>query len=133
MYFPRSLFARLNEELEKLNEELEKKNETLLKEGEKPKPLKMLFKNPRNAASGSLRQLDSSVTARRPLHFYAWGVGGCEGVEFRDELEIYKALRKWGFSVEKPKTAGTLTRLLSTEESLSKKETPSIMRSMERL
>ena len=100
--FPRSLFARLNEELKKLNEELEKENETLLKEKKKPKPLKMLFKNPRNAASGSLRQLDSSVTARRPLYFYAWGIGGCDGVEFRDELEIYKALRKWGFSVEEP-------------------------------
>ena len=101
--FPRSLFARLNEELEKLNEELEKENETLLKEEKKPKPLRMLFKNPRNAASGSLRQLDSSVTARRPLHFYAWGVGGCEGVDFRDELEIYEALCKWGFSVEEPR------------------------------
>ena len=104
--FPRSLFSRLNKELEKLNEELEKENETLLKEGKKPKPLKMLFKNPRNAASGSLRQLDSSVTARRPLHFYAWGVGGCEGVDFRDELEIYEALCKWGFSVEEPKGCG---------------------------
>ena len=104
--FPRSLFARLNEELEKLNEELEKENETLLKEEKKPKPLRMLFKNPRNAASGSLRQLDSSVTARRPLHFYAWGVGGCEGVDFRDELEIYEALCKWGFSVEEPKGCG---------------------------
>ena len=101
--FPRSLFVRLNEELEKLNEKLEKENETLLKEEKKPKPLRMLFKNPRNAASGSLRQLDSSVTARRPLHFYAWGVGGCEGVDFRDELEIYEALCKWGFSVEEPR------------------------------
>lgn len=100
--FPRSLFAKLNEELKKLNEELEKENETLLKEEKKPKHPKMLFKNPRNAASGSLRQLDSSVTARRPLHFYAWGVGECEGVNFRDELEIYESLRKWGFSVEKP-------------------------------
>lgn len=102
--FPRSLFAKLNEELKKLNKELEKENETLLKEEKKLKPLRMLFKNPRNAASGSLRQLDSSVTARRPLHFYAWGVGGCEGVDFRDELEIYESLRKWGFSVEEPKS-----------------------------
>ena len=101
--FPKSVFAKLNEELKKLNEELEKENETLLKEDKKPKPLKMLFKNPRNAASGSLRQLDSSVTARRPLHFYAWGVGGCEGVDFRDELEIYEAFHKWGFRVEEPK------------------------------
>ncbi|MYB26108.1 MAG: NAD-dependent DNA ligase LigA [Candidatus Dadabacteria bacterium] len=101
--FPKSLFAKLNEELKKLNEKLEKDNETLLKEDKKLKPLKMLFKNPRNAASGSLRQLDSSVTARRPLHFYAWGVGSCEGMDFRDELEIYKAFRKWGFIAEEPR------------------------------
>ena len=100
--FPKSLFAKLNEELRKLNEELEKENETLLKENKKPKPPRMLFKNPRNAASGSLRQLDSSVTARRPLHFYAWGVGGCEGTDFRDELQIFEAFRKWGFLVEEP-------------------------------
>lgn len=100
--FPKSLFAKLNEELEKLNEKLEKENENLLKEDKKPKPLRMLFKNPRNAASGSLRQLDSSVTARRPLHFYAWGVGGCEGMDFRDEIEIYEAFRKWGFNIEPP-------------------------------
>ena len=100
--FPKSLFAKLNEELRKLNEELEKENETLLKENKKPKPPRMLFKNPRNAASGSLRQLDSSVTARRPLHFYAWGVGGCEGADFRDELQIFEAFRKWGFLVEEP-------------------------------
>ncbi|MCY3826905.1 MAG: NAD-dependent DNA ligase LigA [Candidatus Dadabacteria bacterium] len=101
--FPKSLFAKLNEELKKLNEGLEKENETLLKEEKKPKPLKMLFKNPRNAASGSLRQLDSSVTARRPLHFYAWGVGSCEGVDFRDELAIYEAFHKWGFIAEEPR------------------------------
>ncbi|MXZ47691.1 MAG: NAD-dependent DNA ligase LigA [Candidatus Dadabacteria bacterium] len=101
--FPKSLFAKLNEELKKLNEELEKENETLLKEDKKPKPLRTLFKNPRNAASGSLRQLDSSVTARRPLHFYAWGVGSCEGVDLRDELEIYEAFHKWGFIAEEPR------------------------------
>ena len=101
--FPKSLFAKLNKELEKLNEELEKENETLLKEDKKPKPPRMLFKNPRNAASGSLRQLDSSVTARRPLYFYAWGVGGCDGMDLRDELEIYEAFRKWGFQVEEPR------------------------------
>ncbi|MYF47999.1 MAG: NAD-dependent DNA ligase LigA, partial [Candidatus Dadabacteria bacterium] len=76
---------------------------TLLKEEKKPKPLRMLFKNPRNAASGSLRQLDSSVTARRPLHFYAWGVGGYEGANLGDEFGIYDALRKWGFSFEEPR------------------------------
>lgn len=101
--FPKNLFAKLNEELQRLNKELEKENETLLKENKKPRPIRTLFKNPRNAASGSLRQLDSSVTARRPLHFYAWGVGGCDGMDLRDELEIYEAFRKWGFQVEEPR------------------------------
>ena len=119
--FPRSLFGKLNEELQKLNEELEKENETLLKEEKKPKPLRMLFKNPRNAASGSLRQLDSSVTARRPLHFYAWGVGGVEGADFRDELRIYDALRKWGFSIEEPRSCRGIDEAIEYGEELEKK------------
>lgn len=98
--FPLGEFAKLNEELGKLNKRLEKENAVLEKESRKPKPLRTLFKNPRNAASGSLRQLDPSVTARRPLRFYAWGVGECEGADFEDELRIYRALRDWGFLVE---------------------------------
>ncbi len=50
-------------------DDFEKINEERLKEGETP------FANPRNAAAGSLRQLDSSVTAKRRLVFYPWGVG----------------------------------------------------------
>ncbi|HXG30310.1 MAG TPA: NAD-dependent DNA ligase LigA [Thermodesulfobacteriota bacterium] len=60
-----------------------------------------IFANPRNAASGSLRQLDSSITARRPLDFYAWGVGEVIGHEFKTEWEVMERLRKWGFKVEK--------------------------------
>ena len=119
--FPQSLFSKLNEELRKLNEELEKENETLLKEDKKPKPLKMLFKNPRNAASGSLRQLDSSVTARRPLHFYAWGVGGSEGMDFGDELVIYESLHKWGFSVEEPRNCRGIDEAIEYGKELEKK------------
>ena len=119
--FPQSLFSKLNEELRKLNKELEKENETLLKEDKKPKPLKMLFKNPRNAASGSLRQLDSSVTARRPLHFYAWGVGGSEGMDFGDELVIYESLHKWGFSVEEPRNCRGIDEAIEYGKELEKK------------
>jgi len=50
-------------------DDFEKINEERLKEGEAP------FANPRNAAAGSLRQLDSSITAKRRLVFYPWGVG----------------------------------------------------------
>lgn len=99
--FPLGEFAKFNEEIEKLNKQLEKENAILLKENKKPKPLRTLFKNPRNAASGSLRQLDPSVTARRPLRFYAWGTGECEGADFEDEGEIYEALGNWGFLVER--------------------------------
>ena len=98
--FPLGEFAKLNERLQKLNKQLEKENAILEKENKKTKPPRTLFKNPRNAASGSLRQFDPSVTARRPLRFYAWGVGECEGRGFENEVEIYEALRNWGFLVE---------------------------------
>jgi DNA ligase (NAD+) len=58
-----------------------------------------LFANPRNAAAGSLRQLDSRITARRRLRFWAYGVGYCEGASFSTQWEILQQLRAWGFPV----------------------------------
>ena len=118
---PRSLFSKLNEAFKKRNKKLQEENEPLLKERKKPKPLRILFKNPRNAASGSLRQLDSSITAIRPLCFYAWGVGGCEGVDFRDELEIYEALRNWGFSFKEPRSCRGIEGAIEYGEELEGK------------
>lgn len=57
------------------------------------------FANPRNAAAGSLRQLDSRITAKRRLTMFCYGIGICEGVEFESHSDILSALRKWGFNV----------------------------------
>lgn len=57
------------------------------------------FANPRNAAAGSLRQLDSSITARRPLKAFCYGIGILEGPVFETQWEILGALRQWGLPV----------------------------------
>jgi len=58
-----------------------------------------LFANPRNAAAGSVRQLDPKVTAARPLQFFAYGTGRCEGVDAVDQAAILGHLRAWGFLI----------------------------------
>jgi len=56
------------------------------------------FMNPRNAAAGSLRQLDPSITAQRPLRFLAYGVGYAEGgSRFESHAEALNMLRGFGF------------------------------------
>jgi len=62
-------------------------------EGEAP------FANPRNAAAGSLRQLDSRVTAKRPLTMFCYAIGAAQGVAFRTQGEVLRALSAWGFTV----------------------------------
>jgi DNA ligase (NAD+) len=58
-----------------------------------------IFANPRNAAAGSLRQLDSSITAGRPLKAYFYGVGEVFGMAFASHWHILGSLRSWGFPV----------------------------------
>ena len=57
------------------------------------------FANPRNAAAGSVRQLDPSVTARRNLDIWVYGTGFVQGNGFRTHSETLEALKKWGFKV----------------------------------
>ena len=58
-----------------------------------------LFANPRNAAAGSLRQLDSSVTASRPLDMFVYGRGQVEGMGFDTQAGFLDSLAAWGFAV----------------------------------
>jgi DNA ligase (NAD+) len=58
-----------------------------------------LFANPRNAAAGSLRQLDSSITASRPLEIFFYGIGRVEGVRFTSQHEVLAVLPTMGLRV----------------------------------
>ena len=80
IYMPKAGFNKLNEQQRKSEQKV--------------------FVNPRNAAAGSLRQLDSRITAKRPLEFCAYTVGLVEGGKLPDKhSEILAALKQWGFLV----------------------------------
>ena len=70
-------------------------NQRQLEAGQKP------FANPRNAAAGSLRQLDSKITAQRKLHFFAYGIAQLSGAERLPEshMEELSLLHELGFSL----------------------------------
>jgi DNA ligase (NAD+) len=55
-----------------------------------------LFANPRNAAAGSVRQLDSKITAERPLEIYCYGIGEARGRTFQSQSDILQTFPKWG-------------------------------------
>jgi DNA ligase (NAD+) len=67
-------------------------NERLAAENQKT------FVNPRNAAAGSLRQLDPAITAKRPLHFYCYGAATTEGLP-DTHTAILEQLKEWGLPV----------------------------------
>ena len=58
-----------------------------------------LFANPRNAAAGSVRQLDSKITVERPLEIYCYGIGEVRGRTFKSHWEILQTLSKWGLRI----------------------------------
>ncbi|MDH5763972.1 MAG: NAD-dependent DNA ligase LigA, partial [Nitrospinota bacterium] len=69
----------------------EKLNRLRVEEGEAP------FANPRNAAAGSLRLLDSRITAKRPLNIWVYALGHFEGPEFNTHFEMLEKMREFGF------------------------------------
>jgi len=68
-------------------------NQKLMEEGSGP------FANPRNASAGALRQLDSRITAQRPLDLLAYDILALSGAEFREDREVVEALGDWGLKV----------------------------------
>jgi len=75
-------------------EGFEKLNEAARESGNKQ------FVNPRNAAAGGLRQMDPRLTAKRRLEFYAYGIGGHEGVKLPERhSEVLKLLADWGLRI----------------------------------
>lgn len=89
-------------------DDFDKMNRKRLEEGEQP------FANPRNAAAGSLRQLDSNVTAKRPLSIYIHGTGAIEGRDFETQWEAMEAFRSWGLRVN----LGEMRRVKGIEEAI---------------
>lgn len=82
-------------------------NERLAAEAEQAGTIPRLFANARNAAAGSLRQKDPSVTASRPLSFLAYQIGQSDA-EPRSQVEVLEWLRAWGFPVS-PRAAHVST------------------------
>jgi DNA ligase (NAD+) len=75
--------------------DFEKFNQTQAVQGEKQ------FANPRNAAAGSIRQLDPAVTSRRPLSLFAYALGYAEGLDVHTQWELLAYLREEGFPVNR--------------------------------
>ncbi len=74
-------------------ESFDKLNEERIAANEPP------FANPRNAAAGSMRQLDPQITAQRPLNIFCYGVGRLDGFDFKTHYETLMALKEWGLRV----------------------------------
>jgi DNA ligase (NAD+) len=84
-------------------EALNDRQRTRIASGEKNEKT---FVNPRNAAAGAVRQLDSTIAAQRPLSFFAYGLGDTTpqsegGIAFSNHFDFLLQLKKWGFPVAK--------------------------------
>ncbi len=95
------------EEFENLNKEREKSEEPM-------------FANPRNAAAGSVRQLDSSITEKRKLHMACYGLGAMKGIEFKSQTDFVSWLKKGHFPV--PAMFDVVTGIKKVIDSIKKIE-----------
>ncbi|HEV8344646.1 MAG TPA: NAD-dependent DNA ligase LigA [Candidatus Binatia bacterium] len=102
VFLPRQAFQRLNRERE-----------------EQGQPI---FANPRNAAAGSLKQLDSSITAKRPLDIFCHGTGAVSGVTFATQMDLLKSLKEWGLKpVPLVRVCHSLSEIFTWHEKMEQK------------
>ena len=91
-------------------------NQERIQQGQPP------FANPRNAAAGSLRQLDSKITATRPLEVFFYGIGLVENTAFETHGALLKTLKQWGFRINPLIRAGvTIEAAIDYYRELSEK------------
>ena len=93
-------------------DDFEKLNQGLIAQGKAP------FANPRNSASGSLRQKDPEVTKTRPLKLLVHGFGAWEGHALKTQSDVYQLLRTWGLPVSD--RAGVFQDLGEVQQYISK-------------
>ena len=97
-------------------EDFAKLNESLVADGKAP------FANPRNSASGSLRQKDPKVTASRPLRMLVHGIGAWRDAPVANQSEVYELLASWGLPTSKQvRVVDTAEEVISYIDSLREK------------
>lgn len=101
VYVPKKAFEKMNKEREARGEER--------------------FANPRNIAAGSIRQLDPSIAASRPLSFFAWRIE--DGVDLRTQSAMIDVLQMWGFKTAPGVSAETLKEVAGFFEEMGAERT----------
>ena len=99
VFYPTEGFQRLNRQREEAGE--------------------YVFANPRNAAAGALKQLDSKITASRPLDLFCHGMGAVEPASFASQWDFLDRLRTWGLKpVPETRVCGTVDEIVAYQEEM---------------
>ena len=99
VFYPTEGFQRLNRQREEAGE--------------------YVFANPRNAAAGALKQLDSKITASRPLDLFCHGMGAVEPASFASQWDFLESLQKWGLKpVPLTRVCGNVDEIVAYQEEM---------------